>query len=146
MTPPTTPLNSTGAAQQSRAFLLAAHRSLEQRPLGPKQVQWFAVPAVVCLAFSIELGMKSLIMRHGQAVKTHDLTKLFGRLGPDVQARIAAATTIDRPPFDALLREHSRAFEDWRYIHENTGSAHVRLDFLRALASAVQAEIGQEHR
>lgn len=140
MTTPTTPLNFVGAANQCRAFLIAARRSLEQRPLGPGQVEWLATPAVVCLAFSIELGFKSLILRHGQAVKTHELDKLFGRLGPDVQARIVLGMNMERPAFDQLLREHSKAFQDWRYLYERACNAHVRLDFLHTLASVVSAE------
>lgn len=75
-----------------------------------------AFPVVVCAALSIELGIKSLLLRSGSPPKTHNLTKLFVRLAPTVQDCIVASCGRQRDAFDKSLDEIANVFEEWRYI------------------------------
>lgn len=53
-------VNQCQAQNSSKAFYIAYQRCMEQRPLSNGQIQFLVVPAIVCAAFSIELGFKAL--------------------------------------------------------------------------------------
>ncbi len=106
------------ARNQSRAFMLAAQRCGEHRPLPSGHLQILFVPSLVCYAFSAEVGLKALALHErGEAKWTHDLKKLLGALSPDLQARIVADTG-DPKVFDSDLELVREVFDVWRYIYE----------------------------
>lgn len=133
-------MNIAQAQNSSRAFYLAFQRCMEQRPLLNGQVQFLVVPAVVCAAFSIELGLKAIVLRAGGSVSGHKLKELFGALEPPTQQLIFAAVGIERQEFDSSLEVASDAFVEWRYIHE-LESTNVDMEFLSKLSKATQDAI-----
>lgn len=117
----------------ANGFLLAAERALEQRPLGPGQVQMLLVPAVVSTAFAVELYFKAIITLENGIARGHDLSELFERLSAESQAALVANLQLDRPTFDQKLKAISGVFVEWRYIFEQQ-SANLDFPFLSKLA------------
>jgi hypothetical protein len=95
----------------------------------------YMFPIVICLAFSLELYFKCLILLEGGAALGHDLEDLFSKTSPESQKQIrasyapykakadgmyAAVKGVPIPPtdFDAALRASARAFEHFRYAFE----------------------------
>jgi HEPN domain-containing protein len=101
----------------------------------------FTVPGVVCAAFSIELGLKALLLHSSdRAPWGHDLSKLFDLLSSEIQVEIAIETEWPLPRFGERLSGISKAFEDWRYIHENNESlAMISVSYLQSASKAVFA-------
>ncbi|MCL4316519.1 MAG: hypothetical protein M1527_06760 [Gammaproteobacteria bacterium] len=127
-------MNSKQARNSSRAFHLAAARCNEMKPLPGGQVETLAVPAIVCEAFSIELALKALLL---DAMKSHDLKKLFDGLDASIQKKIVAATGIEEKDFHASLSAAAKAFDEWRYVHEKE-TLSISTAFLSTLAKAAQ--------
>jgi hypothetical protein len=116
---------------------------MEQRPLPNGQIQFLVVPAVVCAAFSIELGFKALVLRAGGSVSGHNLKELFSALEPSTQQLIFAAVGIaEEEEFYSSLEAESKAFVEWRYIHERE-SASANTEFLSKLSKATQDAISK---
>jgi HEPN domain-containing protein len=128
------------AENLSRSFGLAARRCLEQRAVGPGQFEAPLAPAVVCLAFSIELGLKALILRANGSPWGHDLSELFAVLPESLKSSLVAAVGRERDRFEASLADAANAFEEWRYIYERK-SAKADIDFLRRLQSAIESHL-----
>jgi hypothetical protein len=124
------------AKHAANAFWMAAARSMEQRRLNADQFQMLLIPGVVCLAFSIELGIKSILLPSGKASRTHNLVKLFGELSKDIQERIVSTCGRPRDAFDKSLAKIANVFEDWRYIYE-LENPNVDMGFLNSLADAI---------
>jgi len=77
------------------------------------------IPAIVCLAFSVELGFKSILIAERKAPpRDHDLHRLFYLLSGQSQANIRESLSRYAKEFDSLLESMRTAFEDWRYIYE----------------------------
>lgn len=133
-------MNLEQAQNSSKAFYLAFQRCIEQRQLPNGQVQFLVVPGVVCVAFSIELGFKALVLRAGGSVSGHKLKELFNALEPSTQQIIFEAVDIERQKFESSLEAASNAFVEWRYIYEQE-SANVDMEFLSKLAKATQDAI-----
>lgn len=133
------------ARDQSRAFLLAARRCNEFRPLPSGYQQFLFVPSVVLYGFAIEVGFKALALHaSGAAPRGHDLDALFRALPSDVRARIKAEASATSPSSDAYfdrdLATVADAFEVWRYIHEKH-PVDTDLGFLQRLARAVEVAL-----
>ncbi len=128
---------------QSRSFLLAAKRCNEHRPLPSGVLQYLEVPTLVCYAFSVELGLKTLaLFEGGKAAREHDLKKLFRALSSTLQAQVIADT--GNPQFfDSDLDLVRDAFEVWRYIHERGHMVDTDLGFLQRFAAAVDKALAQ---
>ena len=88
--------NVIQAANTARAFCLAADRCSEARPLAQNQFESLAVPAVVCHAFAIELGLKALILQTGAMAHGHDLAALFSQVPRDVRHQVFAALGLSQ--------------------------------------------------
>ena len=130
-------MDATWPKKAADSFWLAAARSLEQRRINPTQFQMLLIPSVVCSAFSIELGIKAILLRSGQPPKTHNVAKLFRILPPAIQDQVVSACGKPRQDFDAALEEVAELFEEWRYIYEME-NPQVDLGFLSQLADAVR--------
>lgn len=130
-------MTATRAKQTANAFWLAAARNMEQRRLSTTQFQMLLVPSVVCAAFSIELGIKAMLLPTGSPPKTHNLAKLFSLLPQPVKDQIIEGCGQSRDAFDVSLATIANVFDEWRYIYE---SENISLDngFLNALADAVK--------
>ena len=125
------------------AFKKSAERSLEQRPSPNEQIESFIVPAVVNLAFSIELYLKFLLAKKGKTRKTHALLDLFNSLDSTIQQEIIDLADYDKDEFELLLSKHTEAFVEWRYIHERNVSINVDLKFMRKLIYCVESIVNQ---
>ncbi len=121
-------MNSEQAKNSSKAFYLAFLRCLEQRSLPDGQVQFLAIPAIVCAAFSIELGLKFLVLQSGNEASGHKLKVLFDKLELPAQQLIVTKVGLPRQEFDANLETASNTFVEWRYVYEQD-SANATLSF-----------------
>lgn len=99
--------------ETAEAFF-AAYRSLD--------VQTGVVqPKVVCLALSVELVLKALLVDEGTRYgRLHSLYSLFVKLSTTTRAEVMAMVEAPAPEFLRKLAEAqtSDAFVRWRYIHE----------------------------
>ncbi len=99
------------------------------------------VPGIVCLAFSVELELKAMLLTlHLLPLKPeHNLFKLFNRLPDYVQADVLQLCSARQPSFCKSLKEVSESFVTWRYSYEH-GLLEVNLAFLQDLSKACEAE------
>ncbi|MGF9566642.1 hypothetical protein AAIH70_24325 [Neorhizobium sp. BT27B] len=84
------------------------------------------------LALAMELALKAWFVfdfddpKHS---RSHDLSKLFGRLKPESQEKLAQEFKRSVAPYhpnifygdysiEHVLHQHKDAFVDWRYMHE----------------------------
>jgi len=95
------------------------------------------VPAVVCLAFGIELYFKAIIALENGSAKGHELSTLFSRLSPQSQAALRTRLSLGEVEFQQKLKAISVAFVEWRYIFEQQ-SANLDMAFLSDLARATK--------
>lgn len=117
----------------ANSFLLAADRALEQRSLGPGQLQMLLVPAVVSTAFAVELYFKAIITLENGNARGHDLSALFKLISATSQATLVAGVQHNHADFEQKLGAISSVFVEWRYIFEQQ-SANLDLQFLTNLA------------
>ncbi len=89
------------------------------------------------MAFSIELGLKMIILRAGGQSEGHNLSKLFNALAVPIQEQIVREIGVKMEEFTCSLEAVSTVFVDWRYIHEKE-SAHLDFMFLSRMAKAIQ--------
>ena len=140
-------MNLQQARHSARAFLMAARRSFEHRPVGIGRTEMLLVPGVVCAAFSVELSLKAIVIAAGgtpaRGRNGHDLVTLFGQVRTEVQDTIISALGISRSAFEPLLEGVTDAFEKWRYIYEQTGDIDITQHFLYNLAEATHQAMAQ---
>ena len=106
------------------------------------------VPAIVCLAFSVELELKSILffLELGELARgKHRLDELFKCLPTDLQAEISELCNSTRSNFEAALREDSMTFVTWRYSHEH-GLLRVNTSLLLDLSNACASVYGKLNR
>ena len=125
------------------AFKKSAERSLEKRPLPNGQFESFMVPAVVNLAFSIELYLKFLLAKNETPSRGHKLLDLFDSLDSTMKQEIIDLTNYDKDEFELLLSKHTEAFENWRYIHESNERREVDIIFMRKLIDCVESIVNR---
>lgn len=97
-----------------------------------------ALPAIVCAAFSIEIGLKTLLETCGKQVKGHDLSLLFNSLPKHIQLQIIQGTCFSKQEFTEYLEQARSAFVEWRYIYESQKFKIVSVEFLRKFAEVLQ--------
>jgi hypothetical protein len=130
-------MNITQAHNLTRSFLLASRRCMESRPLHHGQEEMLAIPGIVCLAISIEIGLKAIILSEGGSSSGHKLDKLFEKISDDTQNMIIQEVGLDQTQFAKSLSLASDTFVEWRYIYEQ-GYTQVDVQFLNNLANAIQ--------
>jgi hypothetical protein len=134
------------ARAQARKFLVAATRCMEPVTLPNGMIQQLWVPALVCCAFSVEIGIKALALHDlGGSLRGHNLGALFRELPTARQTEIADATSAyypgSREHFDADLALVADVFEEFRYVHEQAPSigGNTDLGFLQRIAAAIDS-------
>lgn len=78
------------------------------------------IPQIVNAAFSCELLLKAVIIaekKKEEAIFEHDLSKLFDMMDPETRNVVRRNSQIF--DWDVFLKESSKAFAEWRYLHEN---------------------------
>jgi HEPN domain-containing protein len=112
---------------------------MEQRPLSDGKFEMVPQPGIMCVAFCIELALKSLILANGiQYSKEHDLSSLFDKLPKETQQAIVVASRYPDAAFPVFLKGISNAFIDWRYVFE-AEYLHIDHAFLIAMAKGTLA-------
>ncbi|WP_299342571.1 HEPN domain-containing protein [uncultured Pseudoxanthomonas sp.] len=124
------------------------------------------VPAIVCLAFSVELAFKALIVADGREPgQIHDLRDLFGKLPSVLQDEIVqwcigkepeggfkmsddklvVSVQSPRDNFEFALSRASGAFHQWRYVFEPK-NANAQFDnrFMSRLGQVCQTILARE--
>ena len=93
----------------------------------PENCFYRLLPAIVNLAFSIELSFKTFINEDDAKKCKHDLQKLFEKVGSPVKDVLMAAVisqmqhhdaTFNEKTFGEYLDRNKEAFEDWRYYYQ----------------------------
>ena len=84
---------------------------------------FYAIPAIVNLAFACELYLKALLYQSGfvDAIRNHNLNELFCKLPDSTQGQMEnefAARSRYPITLKQILEIHSKAFENWRYAYE----------------------------
>jgi hypothetical protein len=88
-----------------------------------------ASPFVVNATFGIELYLKAVLDFYGVKAWGHDLANLFGKLPKDAREVFETAANDIAPlyklspglTYASILKSLGKAFEQWRYIFENSG-------------------------
>lgn len=122
------------------AFQVASARACETKVVADK-FQRALVPAVVCAALSVELGMKARIMADGNRAqyKTlrgtagHSLVTLFPLLSQDDRNWFITGSGMEAAEFMEALSSVSNAFVEWRYVYEQDKRA-INYSFLSKLS------------
>ena len=125
------------------AFKKSAERSLERRPLPNGQIESLIVPAVVNLAFSIELYLKFLLTKNKKQCRGHKLLDLFNSLDSTVKQEIIKLTEYDEEEFKILLSKHTEAFVEWRYFYERNENINVNIEFMKKLIDCVESIVNR---
>ncbi len=134
-------MNVEQAEHLARSFGNASRRCEDQHHLPNGQIKMLIVPAIVCAALSIEIGIKSLILKAGGSPWGHNLSELFEQLPGTVKDSIIATVGGDRTQFMPSLAAVAHSFAEWRYIYERSATD-INLTFFRALQKAVETSIG----
>ena len=97
------------------------------------------IPGIVCLAFSIELGLKSLLQAVGDSAHRHNLKDFFDRLSDVEKEEVICEAGIEDGSFHENLALIADAFIKWRYIYEQPGFHSISEPFMSTLSQAVRA-------
>jgi hypothetical protein len=105
-------------------------------------------PAVVCAAFSAEIGLKALLIKEGNFDPDvdcqHPPFPLFGKLSDHVQAAMIRAAGMDRASFELQLQNAKDVFVKWRYLNEIEHKS-VNLDFVLKIVPAIESVARQAY-
>lgn len=97
------------------------------------------IPGIVCLAFSIELAFKSILLAVSKPTSGHKLDQLFQRLPAAEQHEVILESGVDTQSFHENLALVANAFVEWRYIYERPGAHSISEQFLQMLSHAADA-------
>lgn len=125
------------ALNQAISFATASHylydKDLRQAPRNGAST----APFIVNAAFSIELYLKALGLKHGVDLHGHVLSKLYDKLPIEAKAEIQEMThrcAVDSelglgetPNFLAYLGELDHTFTEWRYSFEKERTGIVQI-------------------
>ncbi len=131
------------AKVQSQQFQAAFERcwNLERKyDVAPNFI--LGMPALICAAFGIEVGLKALLASFGvEQQREHNLRKLLNALPANVRSEIVADVTFSYPDYEVQLSNAERAFVVWRYFYESKEQIEVNILFVGALGAAVQKQV-----
>ena len=130
-------MNSEIALRISRSFLEAHVRCAEERWGGSLQSKAELVPAIVCIAFSIEIGLKAILNAEGKRVSGHNFQPLFDSISEECRTLIVRNTGYESTRFHSELTDASNAFVEWRYIYESNQDKSASVQFLMLFAHAI---------
>ena len=124
------------ARSVSASFLEAYRRCMNGVETPGTNLAMF-VPALVCAAFSAEVGLKAILIHAGKSASGHDLLALFNQLPSESRDKVIQLVGMPLDLFNAHLHQAKDAFKDWRYVYEEAGEKTVNLEFVASFASAV---------
>lgn len=132
--------------------ILSRHNWLASSDLVPKEERKYIVPAdFVCLAFSVEVGLKALLMLcDGEKACGHELLELYNKLPlahqKQVYSNVCSLTGSysNEAIFEQFLEKNSKAFVTWRYSYEQRHrQIEINPDFLLQLSTAILNSISE---
>ena len=89
------------------------------------------IPGIVNLAFAIELGLKASHFSHKTLIRRgHKLDQLYAALPQTDREFIAHHSSLGEEKIALGLPEVANAFEEWRYIYEESGTITISVQFL----------------
>lgn len=104
-----------------------------------------STPALVCLAFSIELHVKLLLHTYDITIKGHDIGKLMKKLPKDEIARLSTHPyfhpTQQNEGFFENIGRASNLFIRTRYYYEKMGTLISNTGFCITLAKVIRKRI-----
>ena len=113
-------------------------REYDRLPTAP-----LGMPALICAALSVEIGLKALLFEKGLGPgREHNLRKLLNMLPSPTKATIISDVSATYPDFEDQLTNAEGAFVRWRYFYESRDELNVNILFVGALGAAVQKQIG----
>lgn|GEM_PF-2478763 len=126
----------------SGAFRVASERAFQIQLVDEQFFQSARVPAVVCAALSVELGIKARIIADGNREKyrtlkrtaAHHLATIFALLSTDDQRWFIKGSNLPEDEFNEKLQSVSDAFVEWRYVYEKSERV-IDFSFLSKLAT-----------
>lgn len=129
-----TPFSS--AFSQACSFATASNYLFEKDLCRSPRNGASVVPFVVNAAFSIELYLKALSLKHGSALRGHELAKLYEGLPANAKTEIqemaqrcAIGIDADRAnKFVEYLHELNNTFVEWRYSFEKQRAGAVYIE------------------
>jgi HEPN domain-containing protein len=116
----------------SNAFLEAFRRCDPAAGCGASE-HFMAFPAVVCAAFSAEVGLKTLLEMQGIPSRGHDLRALFSKLLDAQKLAIFEATELSTEEFGAHLAHSRLAFSECATYTKNVAKSTSTLSSLVSL-------------
>ncbi|TGG95422.1 hypothetical protein E4656_03080 [Natronospirillum operosum] len=120
----------------SSSFHVASKRCMEQRRLPSGKLEMPLVPAVVCQAFAVELGLKAILESEGNSCRGHKLKELYDSLSIEAKKSISDVAGCSEEFMELNMEKISNIFVEWRYIYESD-EAGLDLEFFNNLANAV---------
>ena len=126
-------------SQSVSSAFLEAFRRCDPVSDSRESKHMMAFPAIVCAAFSAEVGLKTILTRCGLSAKGHDLRALYLKLPGPTKYAIFEATGLPMEEFAAQLAHSRLAFSQWRYIYEESREMHINVNFLGNFANAVES-------
>ena len=141
--------------QEAKAFLAhslefyAAFERTSEYWLVGDQIRSAHTPAIVCLAFAAELGLKSLHLiergKYPRGPGAHGLVLLYEQLSEETR-HLIAADGVPRYPqyvppktFLDYLTDHDQVFLKWRYACEPGGNLVASEFFLKNLVLKIHS-------
>ncbi len=113
-------------------------REYDRLPAAP-----LGMPALICAALSVEIGLKALLFEKGfDPGREHNLRKLLDRVPLSIRAKIVSEVSATYPDFEEQLTNAEVAFVRWRYFYESKDELNVNILFVGALGAAVQKQVG----
>lgn len=107
------------------------------------QDQGLGMPALMCAAFSAELGLKELIRKFGGTVKKeHKYSDLLTLLPKQEVNAILADLKTRWTDLDSQMSKANNAFVEWRYFFEKRTPIEVNVKFVADFARVVLTRVG----
>jgi len=103
----------------------------------PETSEAMFIPALVCAAFSAEVGLKSLLLQAGKPARGHDLFALFEQLPSNNKTDIIRLVDLAPEAFLTNLAHIRDAFPEWRYMYEFQDERMISIVFVAKFAAAV---------
>jgi hypothetical protein len=116
---------------------LAAYRLCDPEGHILHRPNMMALPAIVCAAFSTEVGLKCIARSCGVVIRGHDLRDIYDKLPQHFRSQIQEGTCRSEVEFDKQLEKARHAFVQWRYVYESESFLLVNVGFLGQLSAVV---------
>jgi hypothetical protein len=118
---------------QAEAFAVVAFELFHKTMALKEQGFSYAITCVVNAAFSIELFLKALALKHGTELRGHKLLDLYGALPQAAKDEIGAAADIAIQGYDldvpvdlaSFLGNLNDVYSTWRYAYEGRAQGEV---------------------